>query len=113
MRVTRFFVRDGLLPKDVLGRAKPSHNVDLLGGLDPDFILAGLKTRSPKMTLKDLAASLEGMHIETPRGSHTGRPPPSPTCSRSEKSAACWNDKCRFNCVLRKKGIQYAPYLSH
>jgi DNA invertase Pin-like site-specific DNA recombinase len=71
MRAARFFVRDNLLPKEVLGRAKPSLNADRIGGLDPVFVLAGLKTRSPKMTLKDLAASLEGMHIKTPRGSHT------------------------------------------
>lgn len=70
MRATRFFVRDNLLPKEVLGRAKPSLNADRKEGLDPVFVLAGLKTRSPKMTLRDLAATLEGMHIKTPRGSH-------------------------------------------
>ncbi len=70
IRAVRFFVRDNLLPKDVLERAKPSLDPPS-ESLDPVFVLAGLKNRSPKMTLRDLAATLEGMHIQTPRGGRT------------------------------------------
>lgn len=66
IRAAKAFVADGLLDKAVLQRSPPQRPD--IENLDPLFVLATLRKNNPKMTLRALAETLEGMRIETPRG---------------------------------------------
>lgn len=63
IRATKRYVKDGLLSKDVLARAKPRSRDDRLM-----TIVASIAGANPELTLKDIATRLDRMREPTPRG---------------------------------------------
>ncbi|PPB80721.1 DNA invertase Pin-like site-specific DNA recombinase [Albidovulum inexpectatum] len=63
IRAARRYVRDGLLPAEVLDRAPRRSGDDRLL-----VLVAGLRRANPDMTLAQIAQRLESMRIATPRG---------------------------------------------
>lgn len=68
-RAVRAYVRDGLLPRDLLSRAPPRLADDRLLA-----IVAAIKGADPDITLQDICARLEAMHERTPRGRRKWHP---------------------------------------
>lgn len=62
-RATRRYVRDGLLPAHLMGRARRSETDDRLLA-----IVAGIAGADPQMTLQGIADRLMAMRERTPRG---------------------------------------------
>ena len=57
------YVRDGFLPKTILGRAERREIDDRLPA-----IVAGIKGANPNMTLQAICERLQSMRERTPRG---------------------------------------------
>ncbi|OZA03227.1 MAG: DNA invertase [Rhodobacterales bacterium 17-64-5] len=69
IRATKAFVREGLLPETILGRAVRAHIDDRL-----PVIVAAIKGADPKITLEAICQRLEAMRERTPRGQTKWRP---------------------------------------
>ena len=69
LRAVRAYVRDGFLPKEVLGRAARRVGDDRLPA-----IVAAIKGADPQITLQAICDRLEAMRERTPRGRTTWQP---------------------------------------
>lgn len=69
IRATKAYVRDGFLPREVLGRAGRRDAGDRLPA-----IVAAIKGADPEMTLQAICDRLEAMRERTPRGRSNWQP---------------------------------------
>lgn len=69
LRAVNAYVRDGLLPETVLGRAGRRESDDRLPA-----IVAAIKGADPDITLQAICGRLEAMRERTPRGRMSWQP---------------------------------------